>query len=259
MQLMRSWLVGMPGEHVSCVGCHEDRRASLPLRQSLANRRGAQPLAAVVRPAAAVRLRPRGLSGAGAILHRLPRRQAGGRPAQQAVVQDARPGLRHVASVRAPAGRRVRHGHAQPDGVPRLDQPAGPDAGKGPPRRQAGRHEPRGARAALLLDRPERSAQRQLESTRVAELRSAPAPRASWPRCLPTTTPTRRPSCSAADRGLQEATAGRVRRASADEEPAKPDGLQAAGFPFDRVGGPPAASKPSSGGRRRRSSIWATG
>jgi formylglycine-generating enzyme required for sulfatase activity len=44
VQLMRSWLVGMPGEHVSCVGCHEDRRESLPLRVSLANRRGPQPL-----------------------------------------------------------------------------------------------------------------------------------------------------------------------------------------------------------------------
>lgn len=44
VQLMRSWLVGMPGEHVSCVGCHEDRRESLPLRPSVAIRRGPQPL-----------------------------------------------------------------------------------------------------------------------------------------------------------------------------------------------------------------------
>lgn len=46
VQLMRSWLVGMPGEHVSCVGCHEDRRESLPLHPSLANQRGPQPLEA---------------------------------------------------------------------------------------------------------------------------------------------------------------------------------------------------------------------
>ena len=39
VQLMRSWLVGMPGEHVSCVGCHENRMASLPLRRAMANQR----------------------------------------------------------------------------------------------------------------------------------------------------------------------------------------------------------------------------
>jgi formylglycine-generating enzyme required for sulfatase activity len=44
VQLMRSWLVGMPGEHVSCVGCHEERRSSLPLKTSMANRRGVRPL-----------------------------------------------------------------------------------------------------------------------------------------------------------------------------------------------------------------------
>ncbi len=44
IQLMRSWLVGMPGEHISCVGCHENRRESLPLRRSLAHGRAAQPL-----------------------------------------------------------------------------------------------------------------------------------------------------------------------------------------------------------------------
>ncbi|MCL1921311.1 MAG: SUMF1/EgtB/PvdO family nonheme iron enzyme [Kiritimatiellaeota bacterium] len=30
VQLMRSWFVGMPGERVSCTGCHEDNRMSLP-------------------------------------------------------------------------------------------------------------------------------------------------------------------------------------------------------------------------------------
>jgi formylglycine-generating enzyme required for sulfatase activity len=44
VQLMRSWLVGMPGEHVSCVGCHEKRTATLPPRSTLANRRPAEPL-----------------------------------------------------------------------------------------------------------------------------------------------------------------------------------------------------------------------
>ncbi|HOD83099.1 MAG: Formylglycine-generating sulfatase enzyme [Planctomycetes bacterium ADurb.Bin126] len=51
VQLMRSWLTGMPGEHVSCVGCHEKRGESLPLRKTLASRRLAQPLAPWFGPA----------------------------------------------------------------------------------------------------------------------------------------------------------------------------------------------------------------
>ena len=44
VQLMRSWLVGMPGESISCVGCHENRRETLPRRRSLAHERPARPL-----------------------------------------------------------------------------------------------------------------------------------------------------------------------------------------------------------------------
>ncbi len=44
VQLMRSWLVGMPGELVSCVGCHENRRETLPTRRSLAHDRRPEPL-----------------------------------------------------------------------------------------------------------------------------------------------------------------------------------------------------------------------
>jgi len=44
VQLMRSWLVGMPGERVSCVGCHERRMQTLPVRRSLAETRRSQPL-----------------------------------------------------------------------------------------------------------------------------------------------------------------------------------------------------------------------
>ncbi len=36
LQLMRSWFTGMPGEVVSCVGCHEDRNSSPPARPTLA-------------------------------------------------------------------------------------------------------------------------------------------------------------------------------------------------------------------------------
>jgi hypothetical protein len=44
VQLMRSWLVGMPGELVSCAGCHEQRRETLPTRRNLAHDREAKPL-----------------------------------------------------------------------------------------------------------------------------------------------------------------------------------------------------------------------
>ncbi|KKL53977.1 hypothetical protein LCGC14_2270020, partial [marine sediment metagenome] len=36
VQLMRSWLVGMPGEKVSCVGCHENQNTVNPVRQATA-------------------------------------------------------------------------------------------------------------------------------------------------------------------------------------------------------------------------------
>ncbi len=39
VQLMRSWLVGMPGEKVSCSGCHEGQGRSAPDRLALAARR----------------------------------------------------------------------------------------------------------------------------------------------------------------------------------------------------------------------------
>lgn len=46
MQLMRSWFVGMPGEVVSCIGCHEEGH-TIPLnRPSLASRQTPQPIQA---------------------------------------------------------------------------------------------------------------------------------------------------------------------------------------------------------------------
>jgi len=36
LQLMRSWFTAMPGEAVSCVGCHEDRNSASPNRSTLA-------------------------------------------------------------------------------------------------------------------------------------------------------------------------------------------------------------------------------
>ncbi len=38
LALMRSWTVGMPGEVVSCVGCHENLNSSPPNKQTLAQR-----------------------------------------------------------------------------------------------------------------------------------------------------------------------------------------------------------------------------
>ena len=38
VQLMRSWFTAMPGEHVSCLGCHERRAETLPVRQVAALR-----------------------------------------------------------------------------------------------------------------------------------------------------------------------------------------------------------------------------
>ncbi|MCF7847630.1 MAG: SUMF1/EgtB/PvdO family nonheme iron enzyme [Kiritimatiellales bacterium] len=43
LQLMRTWFVGMPGENVSCVGCHEDMNTAPPARMLKAARRGPSP------------------------------------------------------------------------------------------------------------------------------------------------------------------------------------------------------------------------
>jgi len=39
LQLMRSWFTAMPGEVLSCVGCHEDQRMGPPSKPTLASRR----------------------------------------------------------------------------------------------------------------------------------------------------------------------------------------------------------------------------
>lgn len=39
MQLMRSWFTGMPGEVVSCVGCHENQNTLPPVRPTIASRK----------------------------------------------------------------------------------------------------------------------------------------------------------------------------------------------------------------------------
>ncbi len=47
VQLMRSWTVGMPGERVSCTGCHEDNRSSVPTVRTIADRRPVQKIAPI--------------------------------------------------------------------------------------------------------------------------------------------------------------------------------------------------------------------
>ncbi len=53
LQLMRSWLVGMPGERVSCMGCHEDNRSSVVTGRAIADAKPVQkiqPFYGPVRP-----------------------------------------------------------------------------------------------------------------------------------------------------------------------------------------------------------------
>ena len=42
LQLMRSWLVGMPGEVIACMGCHEKQNAAAPTRLSIAAKKPPQ-------------------------------------------------------------------------------------------------------------------------------------------------------------------------------------------------------------------------
>ncbi len=44
LQLMRSWMVGMPGEAISCAGCHEPQSQASPNKVSLAAQRGVTPI-----------------------------------------------------------------------------------------------------------------------------------------------------------------------------------------------------------------------
>jgi formylglycine-generating enzyme required for sulfatase activity len=46
VQLMRSWMTAMPGEAVSCVGCHEQQNTTPPARATLAAQRAPSPITA---------------------------------------------------------------------------------------------------------------------------------------------------------------------------------------------------------------------
>ncbi|MBR4171794.1 MAG: SUMF1/EgtB/PvdO family nonheme iron enzyme [Kiritimatiellae bacterium] len=47
IQLMRSWVVAMPGERVSCTGCHEDNRTSVATERKLADQKPIQEIQAM--------------------------------------------------------------------------------------------------------------------------------------------------------------------------------------------------------------------
>ncbi|MBQ9432223.1 MAG: SUMF1/EgtB/PvdO family nonheme iron enzyme [Kiritimatiellae bacterium] len=61
VQLMRSWIVGMPGERISCTGCHEDNRTSLPnAKRTIADEK--HPQGQKITPADADGVRPWGFA-----------------------------------------------------------------------------------------------------------------------------------------------------------------------------------------------------
>ena len=58
LQLMRSWMTAMPGEVVSCVGCHEQQNTAPPVKRDAGPGPAARRDRALVRPDARVQLSP---------------------------------------------------------------------------------------------------------------------------------------------------------------------------------------------------------
>ena len=230
VQLMRSWLVGMPGELVSCVGCHENRRETLPTRRSLAHDRRPEPLEPWYGA-------PRPFAFAHEVFPVLEQYCIGCHDKPPTVGPRSNPCFKDPdiaydtlhPYVHRP-GVETDMALLNSDGVSRLDQPADPDAGEGTSRREAGRDEPRSAGAAVLLDRLECAARRQLESSGVPELRPAAAPLRTGQAFA---------NNDDDPEGEYEAAAEAFRQrtpipfvAPPPEEPVQPDGLKAAGFPL---------------------------
>ena len=75
LQVMRSWFTAMPGEVLSCVGCHESQNSSPPSKSALASqRRRPTSLPGTGRPR--LQLPTGSATGARQVLCRLPRRPA---------------------------------------------------------------------------------------------------------------------------------------------------------------------------------------
>lgn len=62
VQLMRSWTVGMPGERVSCTGCHEDNRSSVKTKRTLADEKYFRGEIQKIRPVDSDGVRPWGFA-----------------------------------------------------------------------------------------------------------------------------------------------------------------------------------------------------
>ena len=62
VQLMRSWVVGMPGERVSCTGCHEDNRTSIHTKRTIADEKYFKGQMQKVKPTDTDGLRPWGFA-----------------------------------------------------------------------------------------------------------------------------------------------------------------------------------------------------
>ena len=60
VQLMRSWVVGMPGERVSCTGCHEDNRMSVQTKVTIADKKYHKGEIQKIKPVDADGIRPWG-------------------------------------------------------------------------------------------------------------------------------------------------------------------------------------------------------
>jgi hypothetical protein len=78
LQTMRSWFTGMPGERVSCVGCHAGMNEAPPSAAARAAMKPPADIEATWLAPARVQLRPRSPAGARPPLHAMPRRR--GRP-----------------------------------------------------------------------------------------------------------------------------------------------------------------------------------
>ena len=62
VQLMRSWIVGMPGERVSCTGCHEDNRTSIQTKRTIADEKYFKGQMQKIKPTDGDGLRPWGFA-----------------------------------------------------------------------------------------------------------------------------------------------------------------------------------------------------
>ena len=62
LQLMRSWVTGMPGERVSCTGCHEDNRSSVKTHVTIADTKYHKGQIQKIKPVDADGVRPWGFA-----------------------------------------------------------------------------------------------------------------------------------------------------------------------------------------------------